>query len=682
MPFEIPPRILELNPRCVPIKPGRKQPAIVDWPNTQVRAQDLDQSANEFDKYGIVIDDDMVVVDVDVHEDSKNGYASLTRIKDDHGIDLFKQASIVVESPSGGSHLYFKKSKDLKLPKSTNEFPGIDFLQKGSQVIGPGSKHSTFEGHYEISRDNGTLSEIPHDLKTLFSHKTEEIVSHSPIVEESPLDSFNTSQSAVDVIKKELELSGYTVITDGQGSCTFIRPGVRDSSYKISGTLGKESKNGRLLLRNFSTSDPLGFPSDASITLCEAYRILKGLKMEDLPTSLKDIGYGNDYSMSADEIKDIQESIRSARTQGEDLEDSYPTQTLAELKKSSPDRRPYVIDGLLRRGETLNLIAAPKTGKSWFVYNLAARLASGGDFLGWTSPHNLKCMIVDNELHPEELAFRVGSVQEAMNVDFGDDLHFSCLRGAAVDMTKIEGKLVAAGASRFDVIILDALYRFIPPGTSENDNAQMMLIYNTIDKMARLFDCSVICVHHSSKGSQNDKQVSDVGAGAGAISRAADTQVVLFPHEEPGMVCVEAITRSSKTPEARSAKLEGFLWNLCESDAVRKQELEPKMDKKSQLAVQNQLKRSSRAKKVKKWLTDNDRIWPNQSQEVLQESKAILRTLLRDHLVPAGVVEFKNFYYERSEAWSERLEEFINNPATKNEKAHASETSEKTHSGG
>ena len=66
MPFEIPPRILELNPRCVPIKPGRKQPAIVDWPNTQVRAQDLDQSAKEFDKYGIVIDDDMVVVDVDV----------------------------------------------------------------------------------------------------------------------------------------------------------------------------------------------------------------------------------------------------------------------------------------------------------------------------------------------------------------------------------------------------------------------------------------------------------------------------------------------------------------------------------------------------------------------------------------------------------------------------------------
>ena len=148
------------------------------------------------------------------------------------------------------------------------------------------------------------------------------------------------------------------------------------------------------------------------------------------------------------------------------------------------------------------------------------------------------------------------------------------------------------------------------------------------------------------------------------------------------MVDDRAITRSRKTPEARSAKQEGVLWNLCERDAVRKQELEPKMDKKSQLAVQNQLKRSSRAKKVKKWLTDNDRIWPNQSQEVLQESKAILRTLLRDHLVPAGVVEFKNFYYERSESWSERLEEFINNPATKHEKAHASETSEKTHSGG
>jgi RecA-family ATPase len=316
----------------------------------------------------------------------------------------------------------------------------------------------------------------------------------------------------------------------------------------------------------------------------------------------------------------------------------------------------------------MNIIAAPKTGKSWFVYNLAATLATGGEFLGWTSPHNLKCMIVDNELHAEELAFRVSGVQEQLGVDFGDDLHFCCLRGASIDMLKLEEKLIAAGANRFDVIILDALYRFLPAGTSENDNAQMMLIYNTIDRIARTFDCSVICVHHSSKGSQNDKQVSDVGAGAGSISRAADTQIVLFPHATHGLVCIEAITRSSKTPEARSARLDGFAWVQVHEDAVRKAEGPDKESKKMVQATQNSLKRASRARKVGEWLESNDRIWPDQAPEVIGESKNVLRTILKDHLVPAGVLTFHNFYYQRTEAWREKLDDFIRSPETEHEK--------------
>ncbi len=671
MPFEIPQQILDMNPRCVPIRVGLKSPAIKDWPNTQVRAQDLDTTSDKYDKYGIVLDEDMLVVDIDVHDDAKNGYASLSRIKDEHGIDLWSAASIVVESPSGGAHLYFNNPDLEKLPKSTQEFPGLDFLGKGCQVIGPGSSHATFAGTYKITRGNDLICDLPFGLSEVLNFQFEDVVPSSVTPEDSPLDSFNMSSEALEVIKGELEGAGYTVITKGDGTYEFVRPGVRESTYKISGTIGIKSKNDRLLLRNFSTSDPSGFPSDAAVTIAEAFRILKGLTMDQLPNELRTLGYGSSSDISDDEVKRIQDEMRSARTRGDDLEESYPTQTLDELRKASPERRPYVIEGLLRRGETMNLIAAPKTGKSWFVYNLAARLATGGEFLGWTSPHNLKCMIVDNELHPEELAFRVGSVQDAMEVNFGDDLHFTCLRGAAVDMNHIEQKLVASGASRFDVIILDALYRFIPAGTSENDNAQMMLIYNTIDRIARTFDCSVICVHHASKGNQTEKQVSDVGAGAGAISRAADTQVVLFPHEQEGMVCVEAITRSSKTPKSRSATLDGFLWTLCDDEAVRKNDQEPKQDKKAQSTIQNQMKRSARARKVQEFLEKNPIIRPEDAQEVLGESKTVLRTLLRDHLMPAGVVEFKQFFYQKTDAWSDNLAQFIKDPSTPTERGEA-----------
>ena len=666
MPFTIPQEILDLNPRCVPIRKGLKSPAIKNWPAAETRAKDMPTDDEQFDKYGIVIDEDMLVVDVDVHEADKNGWASLDRIERDHGIDLESAASIVVESPSGGAHLYFANPDLEKFPKSVREFPGLDFLGKGCQVIGPGSHHSSFSGTYKISRGRDLICDVPMGLAEVLNFQFEDVAQTSHVPEESPLDSFNTSTSSLSIIKDELEARGYTVITKGNDLYEFVRPGKRTSTYNISGTIGLKSKNGRLLLKNFSTNDPFGFPSGdgESITLAEAFRVLKGYSFDQLPSELRAIGYGAGSSISSDEIADIQAQIREARTKGDDLEQSYPTLTLDELKSKSPDRRPYVIEGLLRRGETMNLIAAPKTGKSWFVYNLAAKLATGGDFLGWTSPLNLKCMIVDNELHSEELAFRVGSVQDAMEVSFGDSLHFSCLRGAAVDMNHIEEKLVAAGASRFDVIILDALYRFIPAGTSENDNAQMMLIYNTIDRIARTFDCSVICVHHSSKGNQNEKQVSDVGAGAGAISRAADTQVVLFPHEQPGLVCIEAITRSSKTPAARSAKLDNFLWSLCEDDAVRKTDSEPKPDKKKIATMQNQMRRVARAEKVRAYLEEHPVIRPQDSQEVLGESKSVLRTLLRDHLEPAGVVVFKNFYYERAKEWEQRMTDFLVDPST------------------
>ncbi len=60
----------------------------------------------------------------------------------------------------------------------------------------------------------------------------------------------------------------------------------------------------------------------------------------------------------------------------------------------------------------------------------------------------------------------------------------------------------------------------LPAGIDENDNAAMSQVYNAIDRYAEMLQASFILVHHSSKGSQSGKSVTDVGSGAGAISRA------------------------------------------------------------------------------------------------------------------------------------------------------------------
>lgn len=145
-------------------------------------------------------------------------------------------------------------------------------------------------------------------------------------------------------------------------------------------------------------------------------------------------------------------------------------------------------------------------------------------------------------------------------IENGDGIDVICLRGQNVDIHQIESRLAEIKPGDYALVILDALYRAIPSGTSENDNAQMMAIYNRLDFYAEAWNCAVAVVHHASKGYQGDKSITDVGAGAGSISRAADTHIVIRPHEEPHLSVMEVVTRSSKSPEPVSIRFEYPLW--------------------------------------------------------------------------------------------------------------------------
>jgi len=71
-----------------------------------------------------------------------------------------------------------------------------------------------------------------------------------------------------------------------------------------------------------------------------------------------------------------------------------------------------------------------------------------------------------------------------------------------------------------------------------------MLLYNLIDSIAAKLECAWFNIHHSSKGAQGEKSITDVGSGAGAQSRAADSHLILRAHEEDGGVVFEGAVRS------------------------------------------------------------------------------------------------------------------------------------------
>ena len=223
--------------------------------------------------------------------------------------------------------------------------------------------------------------------------------------------------------------------------------------------------------------------------------------------------------------------------------------SLGTLKRRFPEMRPVLIDGFLRIGETMNIIAAPKTGKSWLVTQLAICVASGTEWFGHTCTPG-KVLLIDNELHEETSANRIPLVVEAMrkvipnlpNVD--DMIDVWNLRGKWKSIADLAAWLPKFKEAGYRMIVIDAFYRALPKDTDENDNGSIASIYNMIDTFAKKVGCSFVLIHHTSKGNQSQKAITDVGAGAGSQSRAADTHLILREHKDDGYLVLEAVVRS------------------------------------------------------------------------------------------------------------------------------------------
>jgi len=223
--------------------------------------------------------------------------------------------------------------------------------------------------------------------------------------------------------------------------------------------------------------------------------------------------------------------------------------SLGTLKKRFPEMRPVLIDGFLRIGETMNIIAAPKTGKSWLVTQLAICVASGTEWFGHVCTAG-KVLLIDNELHEETSANRIPLVVEAMrrvnpnlpNVD--DMIDVWNLRGKWKSIADLAAWLPKFKEAGYRMIVIDAFYRALPKDTDENDNGSIASIYNLIDTFAKKVGCSFVLIHHTSKGNQSQKSITDVGAGAGSQSRAADTHLILREHKDDGYLVLEAVVRS------------------------------------------------------------------------------------------------------------------------------------------
>lgn len=266
---------------------------------------------------------------------------------------------------------------------------------------------------------------------------------------------------------------------------------------------------------------------------------------------------------------------------GEAAAPGFTIRNYQQLRNEFRELRPVVIDRICREGETVNIIASSKTGKSWLSVDLAMSVATGRDWLGRFSTTAGKVLLVDNELHPETLSDRVLSVQDARQYDvetLTERFHTVSCRGEVKDLFRLAASFERFEPREFAVVVLDAFYRFVPDGTSESDNQQMTSLYNLIDRLAARLRCAFVVIHHASKGAQGEKAVTDVGSGAGAMSRAADTHLVIRPHETEGYSVLDAATRSFPPLEPLSIYFEHPVWECSH--------IEPKVATRQTAAAQ------------------------------------------------------------------------------------------------
>jgi hypothetical protein len=216
-----------------------------------------------------------------------------------------------------------------------------------------------------------------------------------------------------------------------------------------------------------------------------------------------------------------------------------------EFLKKTIEKKPVLIEGLLKQGSKMVLGGGSKSFKTWTLLNLGLSVAYGKPFWG----HEVKqgrVLYVDLELDEEDLHYRKAWIIRAMEIRESIPGKFDILplrgklsqwrkqskrQGVPVDpFEKIVDQVKASGI-QYSLIILDPLYKFLG-GRNENDAGDMADLFADIECLSDETGAAVVIGVHFSKGNQALKEAIDRISGSGVFARDPDSIVVMTPLDE------------------------------------------------------------------------------------------------------------------------------------------------------
>lgn len=226
------------------------------------------------------------------------------------------------------------------------------------------------------------------------------------------------------------------------------------------------------------------------------------------------------------------------------------------------EKRETLVNGLIKRGEIMTLQAPTKVGKTFQLMHMALAWSHGKEYLGFKAARPLSILFIDPELLQDEGEFRMRWVATNVLLETPaiGQVSYVNLRGKPLMSTPDPWHALTTSLyeilkkQTFDLIIIDSIYQFQgdrDPNAS-NEVVRMMNQLKTVTEANG--KPSVIYVHHFAKGNPAAKTGLDRAAGSYAFNAAADSIVVVSPHQEKDHYCIEFFLRHHKSPASIVAK--------------------------------------------------------------------------------------------------------------------------------
>lgn len=469
----------------------------------------------------------MVVVDLDVkRSDGLQSWAQATR-----GLDL--PEPVIVHTPSGGEHWYYRAEGDaLQLKNTAENLPGVDVRTEGGHVVAPGSytvaAGDVAEGYYTPA-DGDPLPPVE-DLPAASSDLVRVLTA-------------GKSRERSEVTESTSE--GLPLYPEGQRHALWyeydklagIEEGGRnhqlnESVFALAQIASAENSviaesDVRTMAERACHANGL-IEDDGWAAFCKTYDSAWSAG-SDKPRALGNEAEKLSHEVAealhrmrvTDEAKRIFQEEQAAR----DFELPGGLRSLVDDLAAPREEDTWLVEGLLPTGGNLVIAAAYKTGKTTLVQNLTRSLVDGEPFLDryTVSPLMGRVALFNFELtRTQQLAWL-----EESGIRAQAQVMLAHLRGMRGVLTTEAGKRWAVEqlkSNSVQVWIVDPFAR-AASGIDENSNTEVGLFLEALDDIKRRAGVSeLVLITHTGRGNADEPARA---RGATRLNDWADTNMVV-----------------------------------------------------------------------------------------------------------------------------------------------------------